>query len=86
MKKKYLLPLLLCVLLFTAFTYDPKPDIKQATITTISREIDGVGDKTATRIKNYCVTNNIKSVKDLKPGQIDRVGVKTIEKLSKKFK
>lgn len=67
MKKcRCLVPFILCFLLFTAFTYDPKPDIRQVSISTISKEIDGIGDSTAIKIKNYCITNNIKSVKDIK--------------------
>lgn len=85
MKKKYLLPILLCFFLFSAFTYDPKPDIRQSNITEIE-QIEGIGDKTAIKVKDYCVANNIKSVKDLRAGQIDRVGEKTLEKLSKNFK
>ena len=77
---------LICVLgVSSVFIAARKPDIRKVDKCQIE-EIDGIGQELAERIQGYCIKNNADSVKKLHPGEIKRVGVKTIAKLKKKFK
>jgi len=77
---------LICVLgVSSVFIAARKPDIRKVDRYQIE-EINGIGQELAERVQSYCIKNNVDSVKKLHPGQIKRVGVKTIAKLKKKFK
>jgi DNA uptake protein ComE-like DNA-binding protein len=88
--KKYLkcfvIPIALGVLILTCAFYNPKPDIRRVDKYTIAKQIDGIGLELAERVKDYCISNNIESVQDLKEGQINRIGEKTLEKLKENYK
>lgn len=64
------------------FAVTRKKDIKQATIQEIS-QTQYIDTKLATRIKDYAIQHNIKSVSQLK---VKYVGDKRLNALEKKFK